>query len=349
VQDLRIGFAYNQKPDDDAPDGASADEPPSRRSHDRFAEWDAPATIDAVAAALARAGTVIRLEANEEFPARLRQSRPDIVFNIAEGLHGPNREAHVPAICEFLGIPHTASDPLTLALAHHKARAKQVFAAHGVATPAWCVAQPDAPAALPGDGPWIVKPVHEGSSMGIAENALCHDAHAVAERVRAIDEQYAQPALVEVFLSGREFTVAIIGNGAEAHALPIVEIALSALPAGAAPIYGYEAKWLWDVPEQPLPIFACPADVDDALARTIEDTALRAYAALGCRDWARVDVRLDTAGAPHVLEINPLPGILPDPRQNSCFPKAARAAGLDYDTLILSVLDAALRRTGLRR
>lgn len=348
MQQLRIGFAFNQKPQDDAIEGASAEEPPSSGSHDRFAEWDVPATIDAVAAALARAGSVIRLEANEEFPTRLRDTRPDIVFNIAEGLNGPNREAHVPAICEFFGVPHTASDPLTLTLAHHKARAKQVFAMHGVPTPAWSVAQGGTPVMLHGGGPWIVKPVHEGSSMGIGDDALCHDPDAVTARVQAIAADYAQPALIEAFLPGREFTVAILGNGAEAHALPLVEIALSALPAGAAPIYGYEAKWLWDVPEQPLEIFECPADVEPSLARAIEDVALRAYHALGCHDWSRVDVRLDHAGAPHVLEINPLPGILPDPRENSCFPKAARAAGMDYDALILAVLDVALRRTGVR-
>ncbi len=347
MHQLRIGFAFNQKPTEETPESAS-DEPPSRRSHDRFAEWDAPATIDAVAAALARAGTVIRFEANEEFPARLHAARPDIVFNIAEGLHGPNREAHVPAICEFYDIPYTASDPLTLGLAHDKARAKQAFAAAGVATPAWCVASVPGPAQLPGDGPWMVKPLHEGSSMGVDESSLCITPTDVATRVAAIAQHYQQPALVEQFLSGREFTVAILGNGAEAHALPLIEIALSALPAGAVPIYGYEAKWLWDVPENPLEIFQCPADVDAGLARSIEDAALRAYHALGCRDWARVDVRLDEHMRPHVLEINPLPGILPDPRQNSCFPKAAHAAGIDYDALILAVLDIALRRTGVR-
>lgn len=347
MQQLRIGFAFNQKPTEEGA-AESEDEPPSRNGHDRYAEWDAPATIDAVAAALARAGTLIRLEANETFPARLHAARPDIVFNIAEGLHGPNREAHVPAICEFYDIPCTASDPLTLALAHDKARAKQVFAAHGVPTPDWTVARADMPIVLPGNGPWIVKPVHEGSSMGIGVASVCTDLAGVVARVRDIDARYQQHALIEQFLTGREFTVAILGNGAEAHALPLVEIALSALPAGAVPVYGYEAKWLWDVPEAPLDIFQCPADVDAPLAHAIEDVALRAYHALGCRDWARVDVRLDADALPCVLEINPLPGILPDPRQNSCFPKAARTAGIDYDALILTVLDIALRRTGLR-
>ncbi len=344
MEQLRIGFSFNQKPTEDAPEGE--DEPPSSSAHDRFAEWDEPATIDAVAAALARAGTVIRLEADGDFPARLRAARPDIVFNIAEGLHGPNREAHVPAICEYYGIPYTASDPLTLTLAHHKARAKQVFASAGVPTPAWSVAAPGAALAVPGAGPWFVKPVHEGSSMGISEASFCAAPADVNARVRDIHARYRQPALIESFLGGREFTVAVLGNGVEAHALPIVEIALSALPAGAVPIYGWEAKWLWDVPDAPLEIFTCPATIDAKLAHAVEDAALRAYHALGCRDWGRVDVRLDDIGRPHVLEINPLPGILPDPRQNSCFPKAARAAGIDYDTLILTVLDIALRRIG---
>jgi len=344
VQQLRIGFAFNQKPTEDAPEGE--DEPPSRSAHDRYAEWDDPATIDAVAAALSRAGTVIRLEADSSFPERLRDARPGIVFNIAEGLHGPNREAHVPAICEFYDIPCTASDPLTLTLAHHKARAKEVFHAAGVPTPEWCVAEPDRPFTAPGSGPWFVKPVHEGSSMGITEASLCTTAADLEAHVRELHARYAQPALIERFLTGREFTVAVLGNGVEAHALPIVEIALSALPAGAMPIYGWEAKWIWDAPDNPLEIFVCPADVDAALTRAITDAALRAYHALGCRDWGRVDVRLDDAGRPHVLEINPLPGILPDPLQNSCFPKAARAAGMDYDTLILTVLDIALRRLG---
>ena len=347
MQQLRIGFAFNQKPTEDAPEGE--DEPPSRYAHDRYAEWDDPATIDAVEAALARAGTVLRLEADSSFPARLHEARPDIVFNIAEGLHGPNREAHVPAICEFYGIPYTASDPLTLTLAHHKARAKQVFHAAGVPTPDWCVAEPGAPFTAPGSGPWFVKPVHEGSSMGISEASLCTTAADLEAHVHELHARYAQPALVERFLTGREFTVAVLGNGVEAHALPLVEIALAALPAGAVPIYGWEAKWVWDVPDNPLEIFVCPADTDAALTRAIVDAALRAYHALGCRDWGRVDVRLDDAGQPHVLEINPLPGILPDPRQNSCFPKAARAGGMDYDTLILTVLDIALRRLGRTR
>jgi D-alanine-D-alanine ligase len=352
---LRIGFAYNQKPSSDDSAGSEeppSEEPPSSASHDRYAEWDDPATIAAVEAALLQAGEVIRREADAEFPDRLRHSRPDIVFNIAEGLHGPNREAHVPAICEFYDIPYTASDPLTLSLALDKRRAKEVFLARGVPTPAWTIMSG------PGDveagwesreGPWVVKPLYEGSSKGIPDGAFCTDVDAVIRRVSEIARDYAQPALVEEFLPGREFTVAILGNGANARVLPPVEICFDSLPVGAAPLYGYEAKWVWDTPEQPLRIFECPAPVDDRLGRAIEQASLAAYQALGCRDWSRVDVRLDAAGIPNIIEINPLPGILPDPEQNSCFPKAARAAGMDYDALIVAVLDAALRRYGLSR
>ncbi|HUF14100.1 MAG TPA: hypothetical protein VMN78_13430 [Longimicrobiales bacterium] len=342
---LTILLAYNQKP-------VSEDEPPGTGSRsDRYAEWDEPETIDAVASALAGAGRVVRVEANEAFAERVREVRPDIVFNIAEGLNGPNREAHIPAICEFLDVPYTGSDPLALCLGLDKRRAKEMFRARGVHTPDFVVLDTGTGFDVPGDFalPAIVKPLFEGSSMGIAEASVCDTAAAVAARARHVVEAYGQAALVERFLPGREFTVAVLGNGAGARALPIVEIAFHALPAGAVPIYGYEAKWVWDTTEEPLQIFECPAELDATLARAIEVEALAAFHALGCRDWGRVDLRLDKQGEPHVIEINPLPGILPDPRQNSCYPKAARAAGMSYDAMLIAVLDAALARHGIRR
>ena len=145
-------------------------------------------------------------------------------------------------------------------------------------------------------------------------------------------------------LPGREFTVAILGNGEEARCLPIVGMRFDSLPEGAPPIYGYEAKWVWDTPERPLDIFECPADIPETLAEQIRTAALGAYNALDCRDWCRVDLRCDAAGRPMVVELNPLPGILPDPRDNSCFPKAAAAAGMSYDELICTVADIAWRR-----
>jgi D-alanine-D-alanine ligase len=366
----RIGFAYNQKPDPvvahHAAELARADEePPSSGSalatlrapsdalasapgDDEFAEWDSPATIDAVANALARRGDVIRLEATDDFPQQLRDARPDIVFNIAEGLRGPNRESHVPAICEFYGVPYTGSDPFTLALCLEKSRTKEVLRARGVPTADWWLVRSAADlrtlSSSPPRFPVFAKPVHEGSSKGITEKNYVASADALEPTVLDLLERYEQPVIVEHFLPGAEFTCGVLGNGASARVLPIVGMNFRALPDGALPIYGYEAKWLWDRPDNPLDIFSCPADITPALRAEIEDVVLRAYDVLGCRDWSRIDVRLDADGRANIVEVNPLPGILPDAAENSCLPKAARAAGLDYDELILACLQAAADR-----
>jgi D-alanine-D-alanine ligase len=357
----RIGFAYNQKPDSPAQlvSTASAEpradeEPPS--SSDIYAEWDSAETIDAVASALAALGDVIRLEATEDFPERLRDERPDIVFNIAEGLHGTNREAHVPAICEFFGIPYSGSDPFTLSLCLHKARTKDLLTSYGIPNAPFALidSSADIGRLLRSDSPLIarlsplaplfLKPVHEGSSKGITEKNLVRTRRELEERAAYLLDAYDQPVIAEAYLSGAEFTCGILGNGARARVLPIVGMNFSSLPEGALPIYGYEAKWIWDSIANPLEIFECPAAIDLRLQSGIEEVVLRAYRALGCRDWSRIDVRLDADGVPNVVEVNPLPGILPNPADNSCLPKAARAAGLDYDQLIQSALRHAADR-----
>jgi len=359
----RIGFAYNQKPvasqdaEPPSPSGVAGDSPAP--TDDIYAEWDGPETIDAVAKALSALGQVIRLEANADFPARLRAARPDIVFNIAEGLHGVNREAHVPAICEFFGVPYSGSDPFTLSLCLDKARTKETLAFHGVPTAPFAVARSieDLRAINAGSGrlpaptaktPLFVKPVHEGSSKGITEANYITSAAKLLETGEMLLDRYAQPLLAETFLPGAEFTCGVLGNGSEATVLPIVSINFASLPENAVPIYGFEAKWVWDRPENPLEIFECPAGISESLRAQIEDVVLRAYRVLGCRDWSRIDVRLDAAGVPNLVEVNPLPGILPDPEDNSCLPKAARAAGIGYDELIQACLIHAADRTGVQ-
>ena len=355
----RIGFAYNQKPEltvggrtgtaaiEQRPD----EEPPS--SADVYAEWDSAETIDAVASALSAFGDVIRIEADESLPERFRAERPDIVFNIAEGLHGTNREAHVPAICEFFAIPYSGSDPFTLSLCLDKARTKDFLTAHCVPNARFALIEDEASlAAFLGRRDWsfpiFVKPVHEGSSKGITEKNYVRDRDELEAQARFLLQTYDQPVIAEEFLPGAEFTCGVLGNGASAQVLPIVGMNFDSLPEGALPIYGYEAKWIWDTPDEPLDIFECPARIKPALQRAIEDVVLRAYRILGCRDWSRIDVRLDANGTPNIVEVNPLPGILPNPEDNSCLPKAARAAGLGYDELIQSALCHAAERSGVR-
>jgi D-alanine-D-alanine ligase len=352
---MHIAFAFNLKGDsacvEDAaePPSDPPSEPPGRLPDDRYAEWDDIHTVRAVEQALASRHQVTLVDADLDAFAAFRRLRGqiDLVFNIAEGLHGASREGQIPAMLDMLEIPYTGSEPLTLGLCLDKRRAKEILRYNHVPTPRfWTITTlAELPRRLP--YPLMVKPTLEGSSKGVTDCSLVHNRNELRRQAEWVLTTYRQPALIEEFLPGREFTVAMLGNGETLRALPIVEINFATLPAGVNPIYSYEAKWVWDREEDPLRIFTCPAAIETGLRQEIESVCAKAFNALDCRDWCRIDVRLDTKGHPQVIELNPLPGILPRPEQNSCFPKAARAAGMSYDTLILGVVEAAAKRLGL--
>ena len=343
---MRIGLAYNQRPRAITSDRDVALSPEATLSTDKYVEWDEPETIAAVRDALSALGEVLPLEATGDFPRRLADARVDLLFNMAEGLSGPSREAQVPAIAEFLGVPYTASDPLTLAIALHKGRTKEILRQRGVATPPFVLIESFKDLSRLNSTPYplFLKPAWEGSSKGINSANRVETARAAKARAEHLLATYRQPVLAETYLPGREFTVAILGNEPDVRCLPTIRYRFETLPEGALPVMGYEAKWVWDTPEAALQVLECPARVDAALNQVIQSTALAAYRVLGCRDWARVDLRLDAEGVPHVLEINPLPGIIPDPAANSCFPRAAAAAGISYAELIQAVVRIAWRR-----
>jgi len=305
-------------------------------------------TVLAIKSALERRFDVRLIRADEDAYEKLRTLQPRFVFNIAEGEFGVSREAQMPAIFEMLQLPYLGSDPMTLSICLDKARTKEILSYHGIATAPFAVVESmeefdDLRVRFPS----IVKPLHEGSSKGIFNACVVRDTVALEQEVRTVLERYGQPALVEEFLSGREFTVAIMGNGSSLRVLPIVEIRFDAVPVEMNPIYSYEAKWILDNSDNPLDIFDCPARIEKDLEERIVHLCNSAYRVLRCRDWSRIDVRLDGEGNPHILEINPLPGILPEPEDNSCFPKAARAAGLSYEDLINSVVDISLERASI--
>jgi D-alanine-D-alanine ligase len=341
---MRVGITYNVRSSQTSSE--ESDDVPL----DEQAEWDEPETVQFIIDTLAKYHDVIPIEANEDAFEKLRRSRPELVFNIAEGRFGASRESQVPAILEMLGIPYTGSDPLVLGICLDKSRAKEILAYRRIPTAKFSVLRswPLNGQLRHVDYPMFVKPLFEGSSKGIWNDALVKNFSELKASVEKVWSTYSQPALVEEYLPGREFTVALLGNGDRLRALPIVEIAFDVLPEGANKFYSYEAKWLWDLPDNPLEIYHCPAPIDDTLRLKIETVCKKAFHTLGCRDWCRIDVRLDAAGEPCILELNPLPGIIPDPKINSCFPKAARAAGMSYDDLLLSVMNAACERVGLR-
>ena len=313
-------------------------------AEDLYAEWDDLDTIEAVRTALSSRHRVSLVEANHYAFASFQALQPDLVFNIAEGLLGASREAQIPAMLDMLGLPYTGSDPLTLGNCLDKRRTKEILSYHKVPTARFALVERIAEVPSRLRYPLIVKPILEGSSKGVTDRALVHNRKELLRQVEWALETYRQPVLIEEFLPGREFTVALLGNGDSLRMLPIVEIDFSALPAGVNPIYSFEAKWIWDTEEKPLDIFTCPALLEPSLQSSIETVSKKAFQVMGCRDWCRIDVRLDANGQPNIIELNPLPGVLPRPEQNSCFPKAARAGGLSYDDLILSVAEAAIER-----
>jgi D-alanine-D-alanine ligase len=274
--------------------------------------------------------------------------KPDIVFNFAEGLIGVNRESHMPAMLEMLQIPYSGSDALTLGICLDKSRAKEILTYHRIPNAKFLVAnQIEDIKDANFDFPLIVKPISEGSSKGIFSSSFVKNTKELEDEVSRILTSYNQPALIEEFLPGREFTVAVLGNGYETEILPIIEIRYEDFPQDVVPLYSYEAKWILDTKENNFDVFECPARLDSNLEEKIKDTVLRTYNVLRCKDWSRIDIRLDKNGVPNIIEINPLPGIMPDPNENSSFPKAARAAGMTYNQLIQRTLYSAAKRYNL--
>lgn len=324
------------------------DEPPPT---DFFAEGDTPETINALLDALRKSGREVSgVEVDSDAIVNLQKIKPHIVFNIAEGLLGDFRESYIPMVCEKLGIRYTGSDPLTLAICLNKARCKEILSYYGIPNAGFMrITMENIDRLHDFEYPAIIKPNAEGSSKGIMNNSVVtgpDDAIKVATEKLT---KYNQPLIVEKFLEGDEFTVALWGNGENIEVLPIVSINYKDLPENAWPIYSYEAKWIWDTPEKPLDVFKCPADICRKMKKKIEKIALDAYKAMGIRDWCRIDVRNDANGNPNILELNPLPGILPKPEDNSCFPKAARTAGYSYVDMINKILDIACERNGLKK
>lgn len=355
---MNIALTYNVKKDDGGNAGmtrASANaatyidrnlvENYPERIDDTFAEWDSMETINAVKCALEENNnTVVLIEADDNAYFKLKELKPEFVFNVAEGFYGASRESQIPSMLEMLGIPFTGSDSITTGICHDKSRCKEILTYYNIPNAKFFIAQKPILNGHDLNFPKFLKPLHEGSSKGIYNSSVAGNVKELNEEIERITSSYGQPALVEDFVSGREFTVAMLGNGDEVRVLPIVEINLDSVPEGFNKIYSYEVKWFFDTRENQLDIFKCPADVEPSVYESIEKVCKDTFRALRLHDWARIDVRLDVNNVPNIIEINPLPGILPDPADNSCYPKAARHAGMDYNAMINAVFNEAVKR-----
>ena len=326
---MRVGLTYDLR-DDYRGTGLS---------EEALAEFDSAETISELEAALRRLGLEVERIGHVRHLARrlVAGDRWDFVFNIAEGLKGRAREAQVSALLEAYDIPYVFSDPLVMSATLDKAVAKRLVRDHGVPTAAFVVLESAAAvAAVDFPYPVFAKPVAEGTGKGCTPASRCANPAELRRTARRLLARYGQPVLVEPFLPGREFTVGIVGTGADAKVLAVMEIALR--PGAEVGVYSYENKEL------------CESRVTyglahDGEARLAGETALAAYRALGCRDAGRVDVRSDAAGVPQFLEVNPLAGIHPT---HSDLPILAGLAGIGYDDLLGQIVAACLARIGLR-
>ena len=308
-------------------------------SEEEVAEFDSAETIDWLATAIEALGfEPVRVGRGQALAARLvAGERYDLVFSIAEGVRGRCREAQVPALCEMFDQPYLFSDALTLAVSLDKAVAKRLVRDAGVPTPAFIVAEAQSDVADWDAYPAFVKPLAEGTGKGCEAGSLVHDARELQAAVARVTERFRQPALVERFLSGREFTVGIVGNGGEARVLGVCEILLN--PTAEENVYSLLNK-------EHCEDLVTYARADDAEAKLAGTRALEAYHALQCRDAARIDFRSDGQGEPCFLEANPLAGLHPT---HSDLPILAEQNGIAFAALSGMILDAGLGRHGLQR
>jgi D-alanine-D-alanine ligase len=281
---------------------------------------------------------VVDLEATPDLPLLLASTPVDVVFNIAEGFKGRSRESQVPALLELLDIPYTGSDPAALSVSLDKALAKRMVRTHGIHTPDYLLLHTGRER-LPREVqfPLLVKPVAEGTSKGVTKRSVVRDEGEMREVARQIIAKYRQPALVESYVAGREFTVGLLGER-RPRVLPVMEVVF--LDAGdPTPIYSFEMKQeASDQIRYQVPARLAPREVD-----RIERAARECFGALGCRDVARIDFRMDPEGRLWFIEANPLPGLTPS---WSDLVLIAQAAGIAYRDLIGEILSFAIRRLG---
>ncbi|NUP96713.1 MAG: D-alanine--D-alanine ligase [Planctomycetaceae bacterium] len=332
---MHIGIAFDLKADFGAVSGGP---------EDLLEEYDSDATVSAIERVLvARGHRVTRLGGGRRFLERLLAASPELVFNIAEGRGSRSREAHVPAACEMLGIPCTHSDPLTMAVTLDKAMAKRVVASCGVPTPEFVVVEHERDLeriTLP--FPLFAKPLFEGSSMGIRRRSRLADRAQLREWVGQLLGDYREPVLVEEFCGGAEFTVGLLGNGANVRVAGTMEVEPLLVPRDQF-VYSLEVKrnpnWAEEISYN-VPPKRARAEID-----AVEKVALDAWRALGCRDVARIDVRCDASGNPKFIECNPLPGLAPGWSDLAIL---WDRTGGTYETLVGAILDEATTRLALR-
>lgn len=275
----------------------------------------------------------------------IKEKKPDLIFNLCESLGNQSvHEMHVAGLYELLGVPYTGAGAFALGSCLNKVRTKEILMAHRIKTPRFTLFSRLDDISIDDHNlsfPLIVKPSREDASTGIYSNSVVNTAADLRERVGHILTKFRQPALVEEYIEGRELNVAVIGNKPP-MTLPISEIDFSGFPPHLPKIVTYNAKWMEGTDEFRGTVGVCPAPIDESVAEEMRRIALKAFAIMGCRDYARVDMRLTKNHVPYVLEVNPNPDISDD----AGFARSARTCGFTFDQMVGKIVHHAFERIG---
>ena len=313
------------------------------------ADLDDKETIDAIKWHLKKAGYLVYgIEGDEYAYEKLfsLRKRIHIAFNYTVGRYGKDRYSQIPAILEMLQIPYTGSGPLTQALILNKAKMKEVLMSHGIPTLPFQLCSHIHEKRNPKlQFPLIVKPVGQGSSAGITQKSFVRTEKELRTQIAFVQKTFHEPALIEPFLFGREFSVGLLGN--PPRAFPIIEPNHKLLPKGFLPFDSLEVKWQFEEEEegQGKNYLACPAKLSSSQKRKIEKICMEVFSALDMRDYCRIDLKCDEKGNAYVLDVNSPPGLMPpEISTTSYFPRAARVAKINYGKLLTSIIQTAQKR-----
>jgi D-alanine-D-alanine ligase len=280
----------------------------------------------------------------------IKENNPDFIFNLCEEACGNSwGEIYIAGVLELLRVPYTGSSPFSLSLSLDKAKTKDVLLSNGINVPRYMVydmIRSSAQAQLRSSGPRelkfpiIVKPLQEDGSYGIWPDSVVYNKKNLLKKVFLINKQFNQPAIAEEYKEGRELNVSILGNGKNLKVLPISEVDYSKMPEKLPKICTYKAKWDENSDEYKGTIPVCPADLSKKTRNMAENAAVKAYNAMLCRDYARIDIRLDKNKIPYIIDVNPNPCLAPD----SGFVRSGAAAGYNYEGLIGEILENCRKR-----
>lgn len=329
---MKIGLTYNLKSDMKLSENDPAD---------LNAEFDSEETVGYIASAIESGGHQVKKIGHVfNLLKQISSLDVDIVFNIAEGFNGRNRESQIPMVLELYGIPYVGADALTLGVTLDKIAAKKCFIADGLPTaPYFCADSTKDLAKLSTFGyPLIVKPRYEGTSKGLTEKSRVENLQELTEQVDLITKTYKQSALVEKFIRGMEFTVPVLGNE-DPKAMPACQVQIDGKLDLGNEFFTFARVSAKDESLQ----YAVPARISKELAQTLQDLAIKAYKSVDCRDFGRVDFRVDEKGNPYILEINPLPSL----GKTDVFNMFPEVIGSTYQKVVNEILNNAILRYGL--